>query len=209
MHDDGISHLDVKPTNVLVHTDGTVYVSDFGCALQKDNLKGGLGDFAYFSPDRMAHCRYAMDRKGHTFEATEMASYFSGKAADAFAAGITLLEIANNKYPFSFEKNVIEMLNVRDSDYFEDRIEDAYEKIEKNFKNLTILPVLKGLLESKPRKRWTTLKAQEELLRLKPKSSPKELFADFMKALSEKETHPAKKEAVNTNIAPASSSATT
>src|SRR5204863_148543 len=134
MHDDGISHLDVKPTNVLVHTDGTVYVSDFGCALQKDNLKGGLGDFAYFSPDRIAHCRLLMRDKGHKFEASEMSTYFSGKAADAFAAGITLLEIANNEYPLGLEKSVMEMLDVRDSDYFEEYFENAYEEISKNFK---------------------------------------------------------------------------
>ncbi|AIL13725.1 hypothetical protein IM40_09950 (plasmid) [Candidatus Paracaedimonas acanthamoebae] len=204
MHDDGISHLDVKPTNVLVHTDGTVYVSDFGCALQKDKMKGGLGDFAYFSPDRMAYCRSAMASRGHEFEATETATLFSGKAADAFAAGITLLEITNNEYPLGLEKGVIEMMNVRDSDYFEEHLEDAYEKMEKNFKNLTIFPVIKGLLESKPRKRFTTLKAQEELLKLKPKSSPKELFVDFMKTLSEKETHTNR--AININVASSSSS---
>ncbi len=202
MHDDGVSHLDIKPSNVLVHTDGTVYVSDFGCALQKDNLRGGLGDFRYFSPERIGHCRSLMYRKGHEFAAMEMFPYFSGKAADAFAAGLTLLEIATNKYPLGVATSVTNMLNERDSDYFKDHLEDAYEDVSKN---LTILPIIKGLLHTKPKKRFSTLKAQEELLKLKPKALPKELFGEFRRALLEKD-HSAKSKDAHT--APASSSST-
>lgn len=202
MHDDGVSHLDIKPSNILVHTDGTVYVSDFGCALQKDNLRGGIGDFRYYSKERIGHSRSLMYRKGHEFAEMEMFPYYSGKAADAFAAGLTLLEIAINKYPLGVATSVMHMLNERDSDYFKSHLEDAFEEVSKN---LTILPVLKGLLQTKAKKRLSTLKAYEELLKLKPKASPKELFDDLRRALLEKERS-AKSKAINTG--PASSSST-
>jgi serine/threonine protein kinase len=205
MHDDGVSHLDIKPSNILMHIDGTVYVSDFGCALQKDNLRGGIGDFRYFSPDRIAHSRLLMNRRGHEYEATEMVTHFSGKAADAFATGLTLLEIATNDYPLGREASVMDMINVRDSDYFEERLEDVYEGVSKK---LSILPVIKGLLHSKPKKRWTTLKAYEALSELKLKSSPRELFRAFDKELSEEKVESHTREAVNTNVDPSEDSGT-
>jgi serine/threonine protein kinase len=205
MHDDGVSHLDIKPSNILMHRDGTVYVSDFGCALQKDNLRGGIGDFRYFSPDRIAHSRLLMHRRGHEYEATEMVPHFSGKAADAFATGLTLLEIATNDYPLGREASVTDMINVRDSDYFDERLEDVYEGVSKK---LSILTVIKGLLHSKPKKRWTTLKAYEVLSELKLKSSPRELFRAFDKELSEEKVESHTREAVNTNVDPSEDSGT-
>ncbi|MBL0941832.1 MAG: protein kinase [Alphaproteobacteria bacterium] len=203
MHDNGVSHLDLKPTNVLVHSDGTVYISDFGCALQKDKIIGGLGDFRYFSPDRIAHCRLLMqERQGRKFKAKETAKFFSGKKADTFAAGLTLLEIATNNYPFPM-KGVEDIVNKGDSAYFDENLEKVYAEIGEEW---SILPIIKDLLQSDPTSRWSAFKAQQELQKIKLKSSGEELFEAFNKKLAKEDSNFTKK-AGNTTEVPSYSAA--
>jgi len=99
MHNKGVSHLDLKPSNLLIHTDGTIYIGDFGCSQQKDYIIGGIGDTRYFSPERLAHLRFLEKQRGQMPIINELADKFSGKAADVWAVGITLLEVVNNSYP--------------------------------------------------------------------------------------------------------------
>jgi len=172
MHDDGISHLDVKPTNFLLHTDGTVYVSDFGCAQQKDNLKGGIGDFSYFSPERLAHIRFLEQQQGREYHVKEISSFFSGKAADAWAAGITLLEIANNAYPFDCNTDVIGMLNGWDKSYYERALSEAFAQA----RQVAILPILQRLLAIDPQERWNTTQAQGAIAKSLSQESSTVLF---------------------------------
>ncbi|OJX12665.1 MAG: hypothetical protein BGO77_06600 [Caedibacter sp. 37-49] len=183
MHDDGVSHLDVKPTNFLIHTDGTVYISDFGCAQQKDKLKGGIGDFSYFSPERLAHIRFLEQQQGRAYQVKETAPLFSGKAADAWAAGITLLEIANNAYPFDCRVGVVDMLNSWDKNYYAKALTEAFAQA----KQVTILPILQRLLAIEPQDRWSTTQAQGEIAKSLSQESPSTLFHSFDDDLFESE----------------------
>lgn len=52
VHDNGVIHGDVKPDNVLMRLDGTVALSDFGCARQISALRSCFrGSPAYSSPE--------------------------------------------------------------------------------------------------------------------------------------------------------------
>lgn len=182
MHDNGVSHMDIKPENVLLGRNGDIFVSDMGCAVRKNNVQGGLGDFRYFPPDRLDYCRGVVESKGYKCEKGERKDFFSGQAADAFAAGVTFLEMIH-EYPFDADHKIIDMLNKRNAEYFEERLEEAYKTIRED---LEILPVIKGLLVTNPKKRMKTRAARERLKTLvqQHKHSPKELFSIYREALA-------------------------
>jgi serine/threonine protein kinase len=99
MHQAGIYHLDMKPANLVMDRKGEVFVIDFGCAqeLGQEEATGSAGDIRYFSPERLADRRF---HHGHHYPNMEGVESFSAAAADAWAAGVTLLEMALNQYPF-------------------------------------------------------------------------------------------------------------
>src|SRR3984957_11334744 len=87
MHQAGFCHLDIKPNNLAVQHDGTVRLIDFGCSAamrgQKINAREENGDMTYFSPERML--AYYPGSSGDC----------DGTKIDAWAAGLTLLVLAN------------------------------------------------------------------------------------------------------------------
>lgn len=85
-HTEGILHRDLKPDNVLLATDGTVKVSDFGVAKITEGMDltmAGtmLGTPAYLAPERVAG---------------EPAS----AASDVYSAGVVLYELLTDTRPF-------------------------------------------------------------------------------------------------------------
>ncbi len=89
MHTNGICHLDMKPNNLAVRQDGSVLLIDFGCAEKmvsgKIQARNTNGDTFYFSPDRWIGMNYAFP------------DICEGSKIDAWAAGLTLLELAQSQ----------------------------------------------------------------------------------------------------------------
>lgn len=91
-HKNGIIHRDIKPQNILVHSDGLIKVSDFGIARvagsntisHNDSL---MGSVHYFSPEQA-------QGKEVTF------------ASDLYSAGVVLYEMMTGQPPFDGETPV-------------------------------------------------------------------------------------------------------
>ncbi|MHC4578191.1 MAG: protein kinase domain-containing protein [Planctomycetota bacterium] len=91
-HQEGIVHRDIKPANLLLDTDGTLKIVDFGLARTEPDgapmtISGDLlGTPVYMSPEQAMGKRVAIDRR-----------------TDVYSLGATLYEIATLRPPFSGE----------------------------------------------------------------------------------------------------------
>src|SRR5919198_1907902 len=88
-HDAGLVHRDIKPQNLLVRSDGTLKIADFGIARAVEGTaltQAGtvLGTAAYLSPEQAL---------GEEVTA----------AADVYSLGAVLYELLAGRAPFEFE----------------------------------------------------------------------------------------------------------
>lgn len=91
-HDKGIVHRDIKPQNILLISDGTIKVTDFGIARISENATrtmtdGAIGSVHYISPEQA---------KGSITDAR----------TDLYAAGVILYEMLTGKLPFQSDNAV-------------------------------------------------------------------------------------------------------
>eukprot|EP00794_Sanderia_malayensis_P007698 gene7698-8535_t len=92
LHSKGIVHKDIKPSNLLVSTNDTLKISDFGVAEQLKIFASD--DTCYTSQGSPA------------FQPPEIANgidKFSGFKLDIWASGVTLFNFLTGKYPFEGE----------------------------------------------------------------------------------------------------------
>jgi serine/threonine protein kinase len=77
-------HRDVKPANILLRSDGSVKLTDFGVSKELKNSvamgKTFVGTFKYMSPERLKNQAYSYD-------------------SDTWALGMVLIECATGEYP--------------------------------------------------------------------------------------------------------------
>lgn len=91
-HDKGIVHRDIKPQNILLISDGTIKVTDFGIARFSENATrtmtdGAIGSVHYISPEQA---------KGSVTDAR----------TDIYSAGVMLYEMLTGKLPFQSDNAV-------------------------------------------------------------------------------------------------------
>lgn len=88
-----VLHRDIKPQNILLNTQGTIKICDFGSAqsieLDKDDFTNTVGTYPFMAP-----------------ELHGAGKLFKGAATDIWASGITLYYLITGKIPYNSRKSI-------------------------------------------------------------------------------------------------------
>lgn len=142
-HDNGIIHRDIKPQNVLVHSDGHVKVSDFGIARMTNAFTISKGDTVVGS----VHYSSPEQATGSVVEA----------ASDLYSTGVVMYEMLTGRVPFVGDTPVSVAMQ---------HINDAPPPIS-DFAPETppaIIAVVMKALEKNPKKRFQSAREMADAL---------------------------------------------
>ncbi|MEW6747033.1 MAG: right-handed parallel beta-helix repeat-containing protein [Planctomycetota bacterium] len=137
-HDSGVIHRDVKPSNILLTSEGTPKITDFGLAKVEDAVTlSRTGDFAgtpyYMSPEQAGTKRGAIDYR-----------------TDIYSLGVTLYEAVTLRRPFVGETTLDVLRMVLGSD------PDDPRALNPAVPDALAVICLKAM-EKEPRRRFATM----------------------------------------------------
>jgi len=165
IHSQGIVHRDIKPANIMLTTEGTIKISDFGISVTVDPSNSAT----------LASANAMYSLGSPAFQAPEVANgtqRFSGFTGDMWALGITLYQIVVGKFPFD-TSNVFNLFdNISKGNY------QMPEWVDTDLSDL-----IQGLLDLDPKSRLTIPEIKKhKWLKKKPRKSSwsiRQMSSDF------------------------------
>ncbi|KAH9079535.1 kinase-like protein, partial [Lactarius deliciosus] len=132
LHSKKLIHRDIKPSNILLSREGVVKLCDFGASGELIGSAAGTpstGTTFYMAPERLSGLEYSI-------------------RADVWSTGLSLLELVQNRFPFSNDMPPIELMaHVTQSEppQLEDEAEVRWSDAMKDFikETLRVDPVLR------------------------------------------------------------------
>ncbi|KAA1472785.1 kinase-like protein [Dentipellis sp. KUC8613] len=93
LHSKRLIHRDIKPSNILMSRKGTVKLCDFGVSgeLVESHADTFTGTRVYMAPERITGHEYSI-------------------RADVWSTGLSILELAQNRFPFPRDLSVIDLV---------------------------------------------------------------------------------------------------
>jgi tRNA A-37 threonylcarbamoyl transferase component Bud32/tetratricopeptide (TPR) repeat protein len=155
-HQQGIVHRDLKPANVLLTSDGTPKVSDFGLAKRLDSslqTRSGviLGTPAYMAPEQAGMGETPALQSGGVSSAV-------GPAADIYSLGAILYEMLTGRPPFLGLTALDTLQQVKSRDPVPPR--HLQPRVPRDLETICL-----KCLQKEPRKRYESAEALAEDLR--------------------------------------------
>jgi serine/threonine-protein kinase 11 len=132
LHSQGIVHQDIKPANILLSSDGGVYLSDFGVGHSFESADMVVGSPGYQAPEALRDTDWGDVKE------------LNPAAEDVWSLGVTLYQCLFNRLPYE-GNNIFEIVQkIMHSDLVIPETPDADVGV-----------LLKGMLNVNPLKRMT------------------------------------------------------
>ncbi|XP_028407524.1 serine/threonine-protein kinase mos-like [Dendronephthya gigantea] len=91
IHNQGLVHLDIKPANLIINSESSCKIADFGCSLKIDELDGDLRPNFYLTGT-------------HAYKAPELLlGEFPTTQADVYSLGICMWQMLSRVEPYAGE----------------------------------------------------------------------------------------------------------